>query len=549
MVERTASKEVVMHFLKRGFIVGVILLLSTVVAGIAQESTRANTYYEGWLSGAPPEQSSLMTGAGHRLDYYVLQPLVAINWQGGLTPLLAESWEKLEDGRVWIFHLRKGVKWHDGIPFTAKDVVFSFNTYVDPRVGSRRHYWLADVQGYEEFRTREAPSLVGVSALDDYTVRVELKETLPLWIRLSATYIIIFPEHILGNVPPEDLISHEFWTHRIGTGPFKWVEYVPGQYIMLKRNEDYFLGAPKIEYLVLRFYDDAASQVAGLESGEIDTTAYETTLISLDEVDRLNALPNIDVLVLSKGMPNFIRFNHNRPEWADVRVRKAIRYAIDVDAIVETIGHGYMTPAYTVFPQEWAIPPGLNKYEYNPDKARQLLKEAGWDPNRVVDFVYEYSDPFSQQLIQAIVAYLSDVGMKVRPRRVDPGVSVHLWATGEFDVGYFGFGLGVDPNLAVAAFQGDVYQSGGYQNDRALELFSKASQFTTIEERQPFIWEIARIANEELPCVWLWYAPRALGFNRRVWGPYEHWDEQGIIYFNMPVYNEIEKWYIKLPGE
>lgn len=527
--------------------VGLVFVLAISVVGISESPkkgpTPENTYYEGWLAGAKTE-SSLFTGTAHRLDYYVLHPLVAINWKGELQPLLAESWEMLEGGRVWLLHLRQGVKWHDGALFTAKDVLFSFDVYVDPKVGSRRHYWLEHVVGYDEFRAGTASRLIGVTALDDFTVRVELKEPMPLWIRLYLVYIIMFPEHILGNVPREQLIGHEFWSHRIGTGPFKWVEYVEGQYILLERNEDYFLGAPQLEYLVLRFYSDAASFIAALEKGEIDALPYETAIIPLDEVERLDALPNIDVLPITTGMANFIRFNHSRPEWADVRVRQAIRYAINVEEILETLAHGYAEPAYTIFWDKWCIPDDLITYEYNPEKARQLLTEAGWDPNREVDFIYEYRDSFTLSVLQAIQSYLADVGIKIVPRRVDPGVSISLWAKGEFDAGYFGFGAH-DPALLSAAFQGDLYQSGGYHNERALELFKKAASFATNAERAPYYQEIARIANEELPCVWLWYAPRPLAFNRRVWGPYEHWKEQGRIYFNMPVYNEIEKWYIK----
>jgi len=524
---------------------GVCALLLLIIASGLVVVADDNTYTEGWISGGA--LCSLTTGSEHRLDITVNQPLVAIDWKGGLQPLLAESWEKDAEGKVWIFHLRNGVEWDDGVQFTAEDVVFSFNTYVDPKVNSRRHYWLANVLGYDEFRAGTADSLAGVQVLDEYTVRVELKEALPLWVKLSATYIVIFPEHILGDVSPEEVIGDSYWMNRVGTGPFKWVKYVPDQYIELVRNENYFLGAPQIEHLIYRFYSDAASHVAALERGEIDMTAYEGTLINLDDVQRVSKASGVDVVVMSKGMPNFIRFNHNRPEWSDIRIRQAIRYAINVDGIMENLMSGYGLPAYTAFPQAWAIPDGLNKYEYNPGKARQLLEEAGWDSNREVDFVYEYGDLDTQNQLLAIQADLAQVGMKVNLRKVDAATSVSLWETGDFDMGYYGFGMGVDPQLAVAIFNGETYQSGGYNSPRALELFDEALQYESNEDRQSYYHEIAAIANEEQPCVWLWYAPRPLGFNLRVWGPYEHYSEQGIIYFNMPVYNEIEKWYIK-PG-
>lgn len=519
-----------------------LVAFSTVIVFAAGD--RENTYSEGWLSACACD-SSLTTTCTHRLDMTVNQPLVAITWKGDLQPLLAESWDMQEGGKVWILHLRKGVKWHDGEPFTAKDAVFSFNAYANPKVGSRWSTKVADILGYDEFQSGTADSLVGVQALDDKTVRFELKDAIPLWLKLKQTYIPIFPEHILGDVAPEKLVSDPYWSHRIGTGPFKWVKYVDGQYIELERNESYFLGAPTIEHLIYRFYSEAATQAAALENGEIDTTAYETTIITLDDVARLDAVHNIDIFVMSKGMPNFIRVNHERPEWGDVRVRQAIRYAIDVDGILESLSHGYGQAAYTVFPQEWAIPEGLNKYEYNPEKAKQLLKEAGWDPNRKVDLVYHYGDLYTRNLLLAIQQNLAQVGMKVELRYTDAATIHAMQATGEMDAGYFGFGMGLDPSLGENTMRTGTVESAGYSNPAVDLLFAEGFKLSDRKDRQPFYYAIARIANQEQPCIWLWYVMRAVGFNRRVVGPYEHYSEEKIIYFNMPVYNEIENWYIK----
>jgi len=526
--------------MRKAFLAALILVMPVFAFGAGD----SETYVEGWLSGCGTE-GSLWTTCTHRLDATVNQPVVAITWQGGLQPLLAESWEMLEGGKVWIFHLRQEVKWHDGVPFTAKDVVFSFNAYANPRAGSRWTSKVADILGYDEFQAGEADHLVGVEALDDYTVRIELKEPMPLWIKVKQTYVVMLPEHILGNVPPEQWRGHSYWAHRVGTGPFKWVEYVPDQYIKLERNEDYFLGAPKIKYLIYRFYTDAASAVAALENGEIDTTAYETTLIGLDEVERLDSIPGIDIVVMSKGMPNFLRLNLKKSEWADVRVRQAIRYAIDVDTIVDTVFAGYGKPAYTVFPQEWAIPDGLNKYEYNPDKARALLEEAGYDFNRKIELLFHYKDAVTRRALLAVQQYLAQVGINVELRLTDAATLHALQETGNWDMGYFGFGMGVDPALAEQLLKCGTIESGGYCNPAVEALFAKGVQYTERDERVPYYHAIARIANQELPQIWLWYAVRPLGFNRRVVGPYEHWAEQKIIYFNMPVYQEIEKWYIK----
>jgi peptide/nickel transport system substrate-binding protein len=533
--------------LKRLLVIGLVLVMLLSVALTAQADSAQHSqagpqiYREGFLAGCP--LSSLNTGCAHRLDIYVNEPLIALTWQGGLQPMLAESYDMEEDGKVWIFHLRENAKWHDGVPFTADDVVFSLNAYADPAVTSRRHVWTDAIMGYDEFRNGEADSLSGVTALDEHTVRVELATAAPLWIKIQLPYLVMFPEHILGSVPRDELINDSYWENRIGTGPFKWADYAPDQYIELVRNDDWYLGTPKLDKIILQMYSDGASQVAALERGELDTTAYETTLIGMDDVERIDALDGIDVVVMDKGSSAFIRFNHNDPLFADKRVRQAFRYAIDVDTLMETVYVGGR-PAYTMYPQPWTWPEGMNTYPYNPDKARELLNEAGWPSGREVDFIYYFTDSLSADLVVAMQAYLADVGINIKPRLVDSAVQMDLLSNNTLETGLFGMGMGVDPSIGNGNLQCGAMLAQGYCNPALDELFAKGAALSDPDERAQVYQEISMILNEELPDVWLWYDLRPLGFNRRVVGPYEHYSEQGTIYFNVPVYNEIEDWYI-----
>ncbi|MBC8449995.1 MAG: ABC transporter substrate-binding protein [Chloroflexi bacterium] len=500
-------------------------------------------YYEGFLAGCTA-LDPLNTTCAHRLDMYVNQPLVAITWQGGLKPLMAESYEMQDDGKIWIFHIRKGVNWHDGTPFTAKDAVFSFNLYANPKVASRWATKVTSILGYADFKAGTADSLAGVSALDDYTLRVELTNASMLWPKLEQIFIVMLPEHILGQVAPEEVATHPYWTQRVGTGPFKWVKYVPEQYIELERNEDYFLGAPKLEKIFLRFYADAATHIAALQSGEIHTTAYETTIIGIDEARLVGNQEGIDVFVMDKGSPAFIRFNHSDPLFADKRVRQAFRYAIDVQTLMDTVYKGSY-PAITMFPQAWTWPEGMNTYPYDPDKARELLAEAGWPADKEIDFMYHFKDPLSQDLIVAMQQYLAEVGVKMTPRLSEPANITQAYSDGTFQAGLFGLGMGLDPATAADAVRCESLIAQGYCNPKVDELFAKGLALTDQEERAPVYQEIASILNEEQPSAWLWYDIRPLGFRREAVGPYEHWSEQRIIYFNLPVYNEVETWYIK----
>ncbi|MDC7244467.1 MAG: ABC transporter substrate-binding protein [Sphaerochaetaceae bacterium] len=531
-------------------IIMVVLLSATVLfAGgteekspvSAEEKPVEQVYKEGWLSGGGITPTFITT-ATHRLDITVNEPLVAITWKGGLQPLIADSYEMQENGKTWILHIRDDAFWHDGTKVTSDDVIFSYNAYADPRVGSRWASKAASIKGYDEFRNGDADSLAGVTAIDDSTVKVELSQEMPLWMKIEQTYLVIFPNHILGDVEPEKLVSDEYWQHRIGTGPFKWAEYKQDQYIMLEKNEDYYLGEPKLDKLIYQMYSDASTHVSGLLSGQIDTTAYETTIISPKDAVNLENNQDLDIFVMEKGSPSFLTVNHEK-EWADVRLRQALRYAIDVETMLDAIYPG-AKPATTLLPQTWTHPDDLNDYAYNPEKAKELIKAAGWS-GRTVDFVYHYQDEQSRNLIVAIQQYLDKVGIHIEPRKMDPAGLNALYLSGDFDMGLLGQGMGLDPAGGEIVVKSGEIRAHGYSNPEVDELFQEGKALAEQSERAPIYQKISKILNEELPQIYLWYDIRHLGFSKDVAGPYDHYKEQKIIYFNMPVYNEIETWYVK----
>ena len=340
------------------------------------------------------EMGTLHTTCGHRLDETVLQGLVHIKWTGdGVQPMLAESWKTPDGGKTYIFNLRHGVKWHDGTPFTAKDVVFSLNLYANPKVGSPWAQKLGAVAGYKAFQDGSASSLAGVKALDDMTVQIELDSAKPLWVELQLIAISIFPEHILGKVAPGDIKGNAFWVNRVGTGPFIWKKYESDQYVEVDRNPDYFLGAPKLDRIIYQIYKDVPPIIAALETQEVDAMSYEGGGVPVSELARLQKLDYLTVLPkFSAGLPTYLQFNLENKRFADVRVRQAMLYAIDRKAIIETVKQGAGELLNTLFPQDWARAKDLEPYDYNPDKAKQLLTDAGWDTSQPVDFIYYYAD-------------------------------------------------------------------------------------------------------------------------------------------------------------
>lgn len=490
----------------------------------------------------------LWTTCGRRLDETVLQGLAHVNWTGvGVKPLLAESWSTPDAGKTWIFKLRQGVKWHDGTPFTADDVVFSFNLFADPAVASVYAAKLVDVLGYQEFRDGKATSLAGVSKVDAATVKIELVGVRPLWVELQQISISILPKHILGGIKVTELQQAPYWTEkRVGTGPFKWTKYVPDQYIELARNDDYFLGKPKAERMIYQIFADIPSILNALSAGEVDVMSYEGGGVPVSDIERMQKVPNMTVLAnMDAGLPSYLQFDLSKPYFKDAKIRQAMVYAIDRDKIIATVKKGTGKISNTMFPAAWAQPATLNPYKYDPVKAKQLLTEAGWDFSRKVDFIYYYADQVNKDTVTAIQSYLAAVGVNVVPRLLNPAEIQVVYKDGTFEMGYFANGQGLDPSLGALTSRCGSQLAFTYCNKRVDELYDLALSESTREKRAPYYQEISKIFNEEMLRGWLWYEVRPMAFSNRVIGPAEHYTQMPNLIFDVPVYNEVEKWEVK----
>ena len=528
-------------------VLSILTLLCAPVTASAQaspgsEKTIRQAFRTGCMAGP------LYTTCGNRLDETVLQGLAHVNWKGdGVKALLAESWSSPDKGRTWIFKLRKGVKWHDGKPFTADDVVFSYNTYADPAVASIIANNLSDVKGYNDFRSGKATSLSGVSKVDDATVKFELNGPRPLWVELKQIYFSILPKHLLSEVKPSELSRSSYWAqNRIGTGPYKWAKYVPDQYIEVVRNDDYFLGKPKADRIIYRIFADIPSILNALAANEIDVMSYEGGGIPVSDIERMQKVPTLNVLPnVDAGLPSYLQFNFAQPFLKDVRVRQAMIYAIDREKIIATIRKGTGKISNTMFPAAWAQSPTLDPYKYDPVKAKQLLQDAGWDSSRKVDFIYYYADQVNKDTVTAIQSYLAAVGVNIVPRLLNPAEIQTVYNDGKFEMGYFANGQGLDPSLGALTSTCGAQLAFTYCNKRVDELYDLALSESAREKRAPYYQEISKILNEEMFRGWLWYEVRPMAFNKRVVGATEHYAEMPTLIFNPPVYNEVEKWDVK----
>ena len=276
-----------------------------------------------------------------------------------LVPQLSERWEISEDGREVIHHLRRDIRWHDGVPTTAYDVEFTFDRATDPDVPFPSRGKVRDLESWE--------------ALDEWTVRFVFRE--PSWEPIFDTQIHIVPKHLLEDVPPAELMNHGFSRNPVGNGPWKFVRWLPEEQVVLARNEEWPDGGPYFERVVFRIIPETTTMRTELLTGRIDFfPRYPNKYFRDDESNPELTFPRFS----DRGYV-YIGWNLKNPLFQDVRVRRALTYATDRQTILDGFRDGFgkvaAVPLFLDHP-DWN--PSVTPLPFDPPRAAALLDEAGW---------------------------------------------------------------------------------------------------------------------------------------------------------------------------
>ncbi|KFI32986.1 ABC transporter substrate-binding protein [Haematobacter missouriensis] len=284
----------------------------------------------------------------------------------GLRPLLATGWEGSDDGLTVTFRLREGVKWHDGAPFTSADVAFSAMQIWKPLQNLGRSVFA---------------NLAAVDTPDAHTAVFRFSAPTPLQLVRNALPVVssVVPKHIYEDGPIADNPAN---VRPVGTGPFVFADYRPGQYYLLKKNPEYWdRGKPFLDEIVFQVLPDRASAAAALEAGDIQLAAFSA--VPLADLARIGKVPGLQVVTRGYEALTYqlvVEINHRRKELADVKVRQAIAHAIDKTFVVNTIFLGYATVATGPVPQNATefYTADVPIYDFDPARAEALLDEAGY---------------------------------------------------------------------------------------------------------------------------------------------------------------------------
>ena len=420
-------------------------------------------------------------------------------------PNLAEEWSVSEDGLTWTFNLKEGVKWHDGEEFDAEDVAFTFNDIVlNESLGSN---------GASNFNAVES-----VEVIDPYTVEFHLDRpfaSLPAYLAFNAE---ILPAHKFEGVEDPWDFTEFNKEAPVGTGPFKLDNYLSGQSLTLTRFEDYHDGAANIDTVTFKILPDVNTQIAQALSSELDIFALEDT----SSLDRLETADHIDLVSSDITRYYWIAVDLEEPKFQDARVRQAMLHAIDRESIIEHVLNGYATIANSAITpdQEQFYKEDVKSYEYDPEKAIELLKEAGWEDTDGDGILDKDGEDFTitfdvalqgdlEQIATLVQQYLIDVGFDVTLNTMEWNAMIQKNVIErDFEMMLNWWSYPSDPDV-LSQYHSSNAGTGnnipGYQNDELDALLEEGQSVSDLEERTAIYHEVQEHMAENLPYIYLWY--------------------------------------------
>jgi peptide/nickel transport system substrate-binding protein len=476
-------------------------------------------------------------GASHAASGMVLDSLIRYNDRLEIEPALAERFVVSPDGLTITFHLRKNVRWTDGHPFTAEDVLFTYQTIIDKNTPTP----YAD----DYLRVRKA-EVVG-----PYTFRVHYDR--PFAPALESWGAGIIPAHILRG---HDITKHPYGRNpTAGLGPYMLREWIPGQRMVTERNPDYWEGTVWIANQVTRIIPDPQTQFLELKTGGLDSMSLTPTQFEF-QTGTVEFRTHFDKYRYYANVYTYLGMNLKDPRFADVRVRRAFAYAIDKDELIRGVLFGHGKPISAPYrPGHWAYNPNVVQYEYNPQKALRLLEEAGWTRDGNGRQVKD-GRPFAFEIItnqgnaprlrtaEIIQRRLAEIGIEVSVRPIEWAAFIKDFINaGRFEAMILGWSMPPDPDQ-WAIWHSSQAEPGKlnhvyYKNPEVDRLLEAGRSTFDREERKRIYFRFQEIMAEEQPYVFL-YVPEALvAIHKRVKGIVP--TENGVDY------KSAVRWFVPKP--
>ncbi len=515
------------------------LLWLTVAFAAETTGGEVPSYGDALVVGSIGEPSILIPmlagdSASHEIAGLIFNGLVKYDTDLTIIGDLAESWNISDDGLTITFYLRKGVKWADGVEFTADDVMFGYRTIIDEKTPT------AYKEDFLQVRKAEV--------LDRYTFRVTYGEpfapALSTWGNLP-----VLPRHLLEG---KDITKTDFGRNPVGLGPFNLQRWEAGQKLVLAANRDYFEGRPYLDYYIYRIIPDQSTMFMELRAGGVDLMSL-TPIQYRKQTDSPFYRKNFQKFRYPVFAYTYLGFNLKHPFFRDINVRRALAYAIDKEEIIDVVLFGLGSVATGPYvPGTWPYNPAVRRYDYNPEKAIAILREAGWQDSDGDGILDKDGTPFEFTILTnmgnslrertaTIIQWrLKQIGIKVNIRILEWSTFINEFIDKRsFEAVILGWSIGLDPD------QYDIWHSSktgekefnfvSYKNQEVDRLLEEGRRTFDIEKRKRAYYRIQEILAEEVPYIFL-YVPDAL--------PIVHKRFRGIKPSPIGISYNLPEWYV-----
>ncbi|PFR43585.1 ABC transporter substrate-binding protein [Bacillus cereus] len=459
----------------------------------------------------------------------IFASLVSTDKQGKPIPELAEKWDVSSDQLTYTFHLRKDLKFSDGSPLTADDVAFTLTLLHDKAYEGEVDISQYAVKGGKEYKEGKATSIEGIQVVDPQTIKITTEK-----VNSQAIFVLggtVLSKAYYGKDYKQNTsldYLKDLYGKPLAAGPYKFEKYIPGQEVRFVANENYYAGKPKIQNFIYKI-TSGDTKLQLFQTGEVDHTGLGTG----DEVlEQAKALEFANIQIETAPSFSYIYMNNNKPYLKDKKVRQALIYGLDRKKYVDTALKGYGTVANVpIHPTSWAYTEeGVNKYEYDKEKAKKLLDEAGWkvgsDGIREKDgqkLKLSYFGPSSAKdsdlLIPIAKENYKEIGVEFNPEFMDFNTMLSKVNKGDYDLASVSTPITSDPSETAGEYLSTANETSlGYKNAKVDELIQKGIETIDIEKRKPIYKELYKELSDDPPVILLNYRRTITGYNGNIKG-------------------------------
>ncbi len=481
-----------------------------VAMNLSEEEKEGGVFY-GRVASDPPtlDPADSTDTTSSRVIRNIFDGLVQYDEKLNVVPAIAKDWKISEDNLTWTFNLKEGVKFHNGREVTAEDFVYSFTRILDPTTQSKRQWLFESVAGAEEFMDGKVDSVKGFTAIDKYTFEIKLARPFtPFLSVLAMENAAVLPKEAIEEY------GEEFAQNPVGAGPFKFVEWKHDSEVVLEKNEDYYVdGKPYLDKVVYRVIVHGSSAFPEYEQGNIYEMDSDIPDGQLERVMDPSGEFSAEYESVDRLGTYYIGMNTQEEPFNNKKVRQAVNYAINKKIIAGVLRNGTVNPAYGILPPQ--IPghnPDIEGYKYNPEKAKELLAEAGYPDGLPGEYELVYNTSKSHQRIaEAIQANLKKVGINLTIRNLDWGTYIDKVDKGETQMFRLAWIADYpDPdNFLYVLFHSDNAGPGGngafYNNPEVDRMLEKGRSMAPGAERVALYQELEKKIVEDAPWATIYY--------------------------------------------